>query len=77
MTKIQGLILTVWQGFTPNYYLRLVPDSLCLESGDFNICAKCMMMSSNENIFRVTGSLRGEVIGHRWIPFTKASDAEH
>ena len=35
-----------------------------------------MMTSSNENIFRVTGPLRGEFTGHRWIPLTKASDAE-
>ena len=36
-----------------------------------------MMASPNGNIFRVTvfyeGNPRG---GHRWIPFTKASDAE-
>ena len=30
----------------------------------------------NENIFRVTGPLLGEFTGHRWIPRTKASDAE-
>ena len=35
-----------------------------------------MMTSSNKNIFRVTGILWGEVTGHRWIPLTKASDAE-
>ena len=35
-----------------------------------------MMTSSNGNIFRVTGHLCGEFIGHRWIPRTKASDAE-
>ena len=35
-----------------------------------------MMTSSNGNIFRVTGHLRGEFTGHRWIPHTKASDAE-
>ena len=35
-----------------------------------------MMTSSNGNIFRVTGPLRGEFTGHRWIPLTKASDAE-
>ena len=35
-----------------------------------------MMTSSKENIFRVTGYLRGESTGHRWIPLTKASDAE-
>ena len=28
------------------------------------------------NIFRVTGPLCGEFTGHRWIPLTKASDAE-
>ena len=35
-----------------------------------------MMTSSNGNIFRVTGPLRGEITGHRCIPNTKASDAE-
>ena len=35
-----------------------------------------MMMSSNGNIFRVTGRLCGEFTGHRWISHTKASDAE-
>ena len=35
-----------------------------------------MTTSSNENIFRVTGPLWGESTGHRWIPFTKSSDAE-
>ena len=33
-------------------------------------------LNSNENIFRVTGSLWGEFTGHRWIPFTKAGDVE-
>ena len=35
-----------------------------------------MMSSSNGNIFRVTGHLCGEFTGLRWIPRTKASDAE-
>ena len=35
-----------------------------------------MMTSSNGNLFRVTGPLCGEFTGHRWIPLTKASDAE-
>ena len=40
-------------------------------------CAKIVMMtSSNGNIFRVTGPLCGEFTGLRWIPLTKASDAE-
>ena len=35
-----------------------------------------MMTSSNGNVSRVTDSLCGEFTGHRWIPRTKASDAE-
>ena len=35
-----------------------------------------MMTSSNGSIFRVTGPLWREFTGHRWIPITKASDAE-
>ena len=35
-----------------------------------------MMTSSNGNIFRVTGPLCGEFTGHRWLPHTKAIDAE-
>ena len=27
-----------------------------------------MMTSSNENVFRITGPLRGESTGDRWIP---------
>ena len=39
-------------------------------------CTECMMTSSNGNVFRVTGSLCREFTDHRWIPRTKASDAE-
>ena len=35
-----------------------------------------MMTSSNGNVFRVTGHLCWEFTGLRWIPRTKASDAE-
>ena len=35
-----------------------------------------MIKSSNGNIFRVTGPLWEEFTHHRWIPLTKASDAE-
>ena len=35
-----------------------------------------MMTSSNGNLSRVTGPLCGEFTVHRWIPLTKASDAE-
>ena len=34
------------------------------------------MTSSNGHIFRVTGPLCRRFTGHRWIPLTKASDAE-
>ena len=37
---------------------------------------KHMMTSSNGDIFRVAGPLCGEFTGHRWIPLTKASNAE-
>ena len=36
----------------------------------------CMVTSSNGNLFRATGHSCGEFTGHRWIPRTKASDAE-
>ena len=36
----------------------------------------CMMKSSNGNIFSITGPLWRESTGHRWVPFTKASDKE-
>ena len=39
-------------------------------------CLKNMMTSSNGNIFRVTGHLCEEFTCPRWIPRTKASDAE-
>ena len=42
-------------------------------------CPECiynMITSSNGKIFRVTGHLREEFTGPRWIPRTKASDAE-
>ena len=47
---------------------------LCLSF--YALPAFFMMTSSNGNIFRVTGPLCGEFTDHRWIPLTKASDAE-
>ena len=47
--------------------------------GDKNMKGKgyvYMMTSSNGNIFRVTGHLCGEFPDPRWIPRTKANDAE-
>ena len=39
-------------------------------------CHFLMMTSSNGNIFCVTGHLCGEFTGLRWIPRTKASEAD-
>ena len=44
---------------------------LCRQRGPQN-----MITSTNGNIFHITGPLWGESTGHRWIPLTKASDAE-
>ena len=42
---------------------------------DYVTTTKCMVTSSNGNMFCVTGPLWA-VSGERWIPLTKASDAE-
>ena len=52
----------------------LSPDYRAL--GAFTALQQFMMTSSNRNIFRVTGHLCGGFSGPRWIPRTKASDAE-
>ena len=49
----------------------------CLGATPFNpLVVYRMMTSSNGNILCVTGHLCGEFTGHRWIPHTKASEAE-
>ena len=40
------------------------------------LCTNITMTSSNGNIFHVTVPLCREFTGHRWIPLTKASDAD-
>ena len=47
---------------TTTYCLKIIPSH--------------QTTSWNRNVFRVTGPLCGEFTGHRWIPRTKASDAE-
>ena len=47
-----------------------------LVKGYVSVVSTTMMTSSNGNIFRITGHLCGEFTGLRWIPRTKASDAE-
>ena len=65
----QHWIVSVFFSINPN---RLYKDGL-VHSYTIPIHMKT---SSNGNIFRVTGHLCGEFTGHRWIPHTKASDAE-
>ena len=57
---------------------REVQGGIRLPIRCFNNCqARAFMMtSSNGNVFRVTGPLRGESTGDRWILFAKASDTE-
>ena len=50
--------------------------TIVLFNSIFHIFRWGMMTSSNGNIFRDTGLLCGEFTGHRWIPRTKASEAE-
>ena len=47
-----------------------------IDVADIYLIRSSMMTSSNGNIFRVTGYLCGKFTGPRWIPLTKASDAE-
>ena len=43
---------------------------------DNRTLSSTLMTSSNQDIFRITGSLWGESTGHQWIPLTQASDSE-
>ena len=51
-------------------------DSIFIQKQVPNERVQHMMMSSNGNIFRVTGHLCGEFTDPRWIPLTKARDEE-
>ena len=61
----------------PHYWPILRKERPCdfIMKGQPQYCFN-MMTSSNGNMFRVTGPLCGEFTGDRWIPRTKASDAE-
>ena len=58
------------------FHLHLVRLNECHQTGSTVWLACIMMPSSHGNTFRVTGYLCVEFIGLRWIPRTKASDAE-
>ena len=49
---------------------------MLLTSTATGLLVQLMMTSSNWNILCITDHLCGEFTGHRWIPLTKASDAE-
>ena len=77
----------IWQAVSKQHPLKLPPVDCCdvaipclARQSDYCLSKVLtfhfMMTSSNGNIFRVTGPLRGEFTGHRWIPLPKASDAE-
>ena len=61
---------------------RKTDDTTTTKQSTTKCCARLgnilyiMMTSSNGNNLRVTGHLCGEFTGPRWLPHTKASDAE-
>ena len=57
---------------SPGPMLATMHEDLCRHKAQ---SVNVMMTSPNENIFRVTGPLRGEFTGDQWIPLAKASDA--
>ena len=67
---ITGHFYFTWQSEFPRRWLVM------LRLHHERVSTWFMMASSNGNIFRVTGHLCGEFTGPRWIPHTKASDAE-
>ena len=70
-------IQIIWKPLEIRNYLVNLYD--CHETTNYtrsNYVNVLMMTSSNGNIFRVTDHLCGEFTGPRWIPCTKASDAE-
>ena len=78
-----ALWLIFWDGFWAFFAVPESPNGLRLDiirrpRPKVSRCDRLniMMTSSNANIFRVTGPMWGEFTGHRWIPLTKARDAE-
>ena len=65
-----------WFHVTVRNFRHPISSTISVHSNFSLIAQRIMMTPSNENIFRVTGPLCGEFTGHRWIPHTKASDAE-
>ena len=49
---------------------------ITLKESAKNMCLSHDDVIQRKQNFRITGPLLGESTGHRWIPFTKASDVE-
>ena len=76
--ETQACIPCITQSLPKQSYTCLVHIPLNGRGGSYNHVYENthMMTSSNGNIFHITGHLCGEFNGPRWIPRTKASDAE-
>ena len=59
-----------------HWYAKFAHATAFIATGYVEGFQNDMVTSSNGNIFRVTGHLCGEFTGQRWIPSTRASDAE-
>ena len=67
---VRYLSNVLWDLWDEYFYIASVISLICRGS------TGKVTMTSNGNIFRVSGPLCGEFTGLRWIPRTKASDAE-
>ena len=65
-------ISIIYGNTTPKFVVNIVNSTQAAISRQMRF----IMTSSNGKIFRVTGHLCGEFTGPRWIPRTKARDAE-
>ena len=73
--QIYSKIVVEWK-YQVRIYQKINWKTQFLQHHPNMISPPTMMTSSNVNIFRVTGHWCGEFTGPRWIPCTKASDAE-
>ena len=72
----KSFVLRTTNKFTFAIHSQTITNNVKMQLTTFHATPRQIMMtSSNGNIFRVTGPL-GEFTGHRWIPRTKASDAD-
>ena len=74
--NVYAPIVVITLSFSSNHTTNLLVMIYQLVEFVINQVRLRMMTSSNGNIFRVTGHLCGEFTGPRWIPHTKANDAE-